>query len=239
MSAAPATPPEGSPNVRPPYNERYHPFFDEAMKEQSNEEQLREARLKWWNNGLAKCKQNPFVPIGIAATCYAMYGAVRSMRAGNSAQLQKFFRLRVGAQAFAILAMLGGGMYFDGADPLKSLGTIPDTVKRSRAKPEEKKQAKETVYEAPGEHAEATDEPVKKALPKLSPTKFTPPRLNVSNNSTSANDPASNNWAGETKEERVVRMTEALEAKRKDALRENERQRERLTGKVRVAVDDI
>lgn len=81
---------------RAAYQDRYHPFFEEALKEESREEQLRAARLNWWHHGLDKCKQNPFVPIGMFATCYAMYGAVRSMRAGNSTQMQKFFRLRVG-----------------------------------------------------------------------------------------------------------------------------------------------
>lgn len=34
-------------------------------------------------------------PSAMAATCYALYGAMRSARAGNSVQLQKFFRYRV------------------------------------------------------------------------------------------------------------------------------------------------
>lgn len=49
---------------------------------------------------------------GCAATSYALYRAYRSMRARDSVELNRMFRARIYAQFFTILAVVGGGMYY-------------------------------------------------------------------------------------------------------------------------------
>lgn len=49
---------------------------------------------------------------GCAATCYALYRAYRSMKAGDSVEMNKMFRARIYAQAFTLLAIVAGGVYF-------------------------------------------------------------------------------------------------------------------------------
>lgn len=45
--------------------------------------------------GWEKCKKQPMVPIGVAATTFALLGATTSLRSGNRKQFQHFLRLRV------------------------------------------------------------------------------------------------------------------------------------------------
>lgn len=49
---------------------------------------------------------------GCAATCYALYRAYRSMKAGDSVEMNRMFRARIYAQAFTLVAVVAGGMYF-------------------------------------------------------------------------------------------------------------------------------
>lgn len=49
---------------------------------------------------------------GCAATCYALYRAYRSMRAGDSVELNRMFRARIYSQAFTLFALVAGGMYY-------------------------------------------------------------------------------------------------------------------------------
>lgn len=49
----------------------------------------------YWQHGWDKCKQQPFVPIGAAATTVALLGATASLRSGNRQRFQTFLRLRV------------------------------------------------------------------------------------------------------------------------------------------------
>lgn len=46
-------------------------------------------------HGWEKCKKQPMVPIGVAATTFALLGATASLRSGNRRQFQHFLRLRV------------------------------------------------------------------------------------------------------------------------------------------------
>lgn len=55
---------------------------------------------------------SPSIDIGCAATCYALYRAYRSMKAGDSAEMNRMFRARIYAQAFTLVALVAGGMYF-------------------------------------------------------------------------------------------------------------------------------
>ncbi|KAJ5949161.1 hypothetical protein N7454_000745 [Penicillium verhagenii] len=59
-----------------------------------------------------RLKEEPLVPLGCAATCYALYRAYRSMKAGDSAEMNRMFRARIFAQAFTLVALVAGGMYF-------------------------------------------------------------------------------------------------------------------------------
>lgn len=57
-------------------------------------------------------KEEPLIPLGCAATCYALYRAYRSMKAGDSVEMNRMFRARIYAQAFTLVAVCAGGMYF-------------------------------------------------------------------------------------------------------------------------------
>lgn len=59
-----------------------------------------------------RLKEEPLIPLGCAATCYALYRAYRSMRAGDSAEMNRMFRARIYAQAFTLVALVAGGMYY-------------------------------------------------------------------------------------------------------------------------------
>ncbi|CAI7626831.1 hypothetical protein N7509_002862 [Penicillium cosmopolitanum] len=59
-----------------------------------------------------RIKEEPLIPLGCAATCYALYRAYRSMRAGDSAEMNRMFRARIYAQAFTLVALVAGGMYY-------------------------------------------------------------------------------------------------------------------------------
>lgn len=49
----------------------------------------------YWSHGWNKCKSQPFVPLGILATCAALIGATGSLRSGNRVQFNKYLRMRV------------------------------------------------------------------------------------------------------------------------------------------------
>ena len=55
-----------------------------------------------------KCKREPLVPIGAAATVAALTGGVIAFGYKQSALQQKFMQARVGAQAFTLGVMLIG-----------------------------------------------------------------------------------------------------------------------------------
>ncbi|KAI9374995.1 hypoxia induced protein conserved region-domain-containing protein [Aspergillus egyptiacus] len=59
-----------------------------------------------------RLREEPLIPLGCAATCYALYRAYRSMKAGDSVEMNRMFRARIYAQGFTLLAVVAGGMYF-------------------------------------------------------------------------------------------------------------------------------
>lgn len=61
---------------------------------------------------MRKMKKEPLIPIGMALTVGALYNAARSVRRGDHKGAQKFFRARVAAQGFTVLAMVFGGYYY-------------------------------------------------------------------------------------------------------------------------------
>lgn len=66
-----------------------------------------------------RIKEEPLIPIGCILTVAAFTNAYRAMRRGDHNQVQRMFRARVAAQAFTVIAMAVGGMYYQ-ADRQKS-----------------------------------------------------------------------------------------------------------------------
>ncbi|KAG0737580.1 hypothetical protein G6F57_004629 [Rhizopus arrhizus] len=60
-----------------------------------------------------KCREEPFVPAGVALTCFALIAATVGLKMGNRAYANNMFRLRVAAQGFTVLAMVGGSIYYE------------------------------------------------------------------------------------------------------------------------------
>ncbi|KAL9137220.1 MAG: hypothetical protein Q9175_001584 [Cornicularia normoerica] len=90
-----------------------------------------------WHKFTRRLKEEPLIPLGIAVTCWALYNAGRSIRQGNGARTNQFFRYRLYAQSFTLVAMLGGSYYYN-ADRLKRK-EFTDLVKQRKA--QEKKDA--------------------------------------------------------------------------------------------------
>ncbi|EEA22864.1 mitochondrial hypoxia responsive domain protein [Talaromyces marneffei ATCC 18224] len=59
-----------------------------------------------------RLKEEPLIPLGCAATCYALYRAYRSGKAKDSVEMNRMFRARIYAQFFTLLAVVAGGMYY-------------------------------------------------------------------------------------------------------------------------------
>ncbi|KAF3924692.1 hypothetical protein AA313_de0206510 [Arthrobotrys entomopaga] len=75
----------------------------------------------------------PLIPIGMALTCWALYRASRSIRAGNDRDYtNKMFRRRIYAQGFTVAAMVGGSYYY--ADEHRARKNIEVKVAEQRAR---------------------------------------------------------------------------------------------------------
>jgi hypothetical protein len=59
-----------------------------------------------------KVRQEPLIPVGCAATCYALYMATKSIRAGDHHQTNRMFRARIYAQGFTLLALVAGSFFY-------------------------------------------------------------------------------------------------------------------------------
>jgi hypothetical protein len=59
-----------------------------------------------------KIKQEPLVPLGCLATCYALYQASKSIRVGNPTRTNKMFRARIYAQGFTLAAIVAGSFFY-------------------------------------------------------------------------------------------------------------------------------
>ncbi|KKY28578.1 putative hypoxia induced family protein [Phaeomoniella chlamydospora] len=62
-----------------------------------------------------RMREEPLIPLGCLATCYALYGASRAMRQGKSYDVNRFFRARIYAQGFTLMAVVVGGFYYKDA----------------------------------------------------------------------------------------------------------------------------
>lgn len=58
-----------------------------------------------------KCKQEPFVPMGILMTCGALYFAAKAIKTGDSKLANRMFYWRVGLQGFTVISLVGGGYW--------------------------------------------------------------------------------------------------------------------------------
>ncbi len=65
-----------------------------------------------------RLKEEPLIPLGMGVTCWALYNAQQSIRSGNSVKTNRFFRYRLYAQGFTLVAMIGGTLYYK-SDRLK------------------------------------------------------------------------------------------------------------------------
>lgn len=59
-----------------------------------------------------RVRKEPLVPIGMILTVGAFLQAYRAMKKGDHHRVQKMFRARVAFQGLTVLAMVGGGMYY-------------------------------------------------------------------------------------------------------------------------------
>ncbi|KAI5296803.1 Respiratory supercomplex factor 1, mitochondrial [Ascosphaera atra] len=82
---------------------------DTPLPSSFNDEFFEESR---WQKLSRKLKREPLIPLGCAATSYALWRAYKSMKAGDSVQLNKMFRARIYAQAFTLCAVGFGGIYY-------------------------------------------------------------------------------------------------------------------------------
>ncbi|RCI07984.1 hypothetical protein L249_7813 [Ophiocordyceps polyrhachis-furcata BCC 54312] len=64
------------------------------------------------NKFVRKLKEEPLIPLGLGLTVFAFVNAYRAIRRGDSHQANRFFRLRVAAQGFTVLAVVGGGVFY-------------------------------------------------------------------------------------------------------------------------------
>jgi len=65
-----------------------------------------------WQKLSRRLKEEPLIPLGCVLTCWALYGAAKSIRSGDSVTANQMFRKRLYAQAFTIIAMVGGSYYY-------------------------------------------------------------------------------------------------------------------------------
>ncbi|KAK5943118.1 Respiratory supercomplex factor 1, mitochondrial [Knufia obscura] len=59
-----------------------------------------------------KLRQEPLIPLGGLATCYALYQATKSIRHGDHHQTNKMFRARIYAQGFTLVAIVAGSIFY-------------------------------------------------------------------------------------------------------------------------------
>ncbi|EHL00376.1 hypothetical protein GLAREA_04516 [Glarea lozoyensis ATCC 20868] len=66
-----------------------------------------------WQKFSRRLKEEPVIPFGCALTCWALFGASRSIRAGDHNKTNRMFRARIFAQGFTLIAMVAGSMYWE------------------------------------------------------------------------------------------------------------------------------
>ncbi|KAF0267565.1 hypothetical protein FOG51_00914 [Hanseniaspora uvarum] len=90
-----------------------------------------------------KCRDNPFVPIGILTTIVTVTIAVTKMKSGNKATANKWFTARVASQGATLLAVVLGGSYegrkayMKGQEAPRSIDEIQQEKLQNKAKERE------------------------------------------------------------------------------------------------------
>lgn len=59
-----------------------------------------------------RLKEEPLIPIGCLATCYALYQATKSIRQGDHHRTNRMFRARIYAQGFTLIAIVAGSLFY-------------------------------------------------------------------------------------------------------------------------------
>lgn len=100
-----------------------------SKSEQQHEQESQYERLT------RKFREEPFVPLGILATCTALFGASVALRKGNQRNANRYFRWRIYAQGFTVLAMVAGSVYYgDARAETKALKNEAERVKSKEAR---------------------------------------------------------------------------------------------------------
>ncbi|KAG9226750.1 hypothetical protein CCMSSC00406_0008450 [Pleurotus cornucopiae] len=109
---------------------------------------------------LRKFNENPWVPLGVVATCGALITAMVKMRQGDSRSFNRWLRVRVIAQGLTVAAMVGG-TYTLGSKNRQSVKEIEEQERLKRA--EEKREEDRKAFEERLKEAEEAYE-VEKAF---------------------------------------------------------------------------
>lgn len=76
------------------------------------------------------------IPLGCAGTCYALYCASQSIKAGDSNTANRMFRYRIYGQAFTLVALVGGSYYYNADRILRREYDKLQTEKKAKEKNE-------------------------------------------------------------------------------------------------------
>lgn len=91
----------------------------------------------------SKCRENPFVPIGILTTIVTVTIAIAKMKSGNKATANKWFTARIASQGATLAAVILGGSYqgrlayLNGQEQPKSITEIQQEKLENKAKERE------------------------------------------------------------------------------------------------------
>lgn len=66
-----------------------------------------------WKKFKRRLIEEPLIPLGCAATCWALFEAGRSIRSGDKEKTNRMFRRRIYAQGFTLVAVYVGSLYWD------------------------------------------------------------------------------------------------------------------------------
>ncbi|EKM57089.1 uncharacterized protein PHACADRAFT_194658, partial [Phanerochaete carnosa HHB-10118-sp] len=91
---------------------------------------------RWQDKLMRKFKEEPYVPIGTALTCFALYMAFRkSGRDGDPKALNRWFRARIFFQGATVAAIVAGSYSLEArkqqeAERVKETGQDPQMKER-------------------------------------------------------------------------------------------------------------
>jgi len=89
-----------------------------------------------WQKFSRRLKEEPLIPLGCLGTCYALYCASQSIKAGDSVTTNRMFRYRIYGQAFTLAALVGGSYYYNADRMLRKEYVKLQTDKKAKEKNE-------------------------------------------------------------------------------------------------------